>query len=76
MAELIRQLGWTRTRTRILHYRDRQQAEVDVIIEAPDGRVARSLGLLRILNEHGPPYCNFDDRECAAWVASIRQRQH
>ncbi|MGH3801373.1 MAG: ATP-binding protein [Pseudonocardiaceae bacterium] len=40
VAELIRQLGWTRTRARILHYRDRQLAEVDVIIEAPDGRVA------------------------------------
>lgn len=40
MAELIRQLGWSRTRARILHYRDRELAEVDVIVEAPDGRVA------------------------------------
>lgn len=40
VAELIRQLGWSRTRTRMLHYRDRQLAEVDVIVEAPDGRVA------------------------------------
>ena len=28
VTELIRQLGWSRTRTRILHYRDRQLAEV------------------------------------------------
>lgn len=40
VAELIRQLGWSRTRARILHYRDRQLAEVDIIVEAPDGRVA------------------------------------
>ena len=40
IAELIRQLGWSRTRTRMLHYRDRQLAEIDVIVEASDGRVA------------------------------------
>ncbi len=40
VTELIRQLGWSHTRARLLHYRDRQPAEVDVIVEAPDGRVA------------------------------------
>lgn len=40
VTELIRQLGWSRTRAQLLHYRDRQLAEVDVIVEAPDGRVA------------------------------------
>ncbi|MGH3770789.1 MAG: ATP-binding protein [Pseudonocardiaceae bacterium] len=40
VTELIRQLGWSHTRARLLHYRDRQLAEVDVIVEAPDGRVA------------------------------------
>ncbi|MGQ0779056.1 MAG: ATP-binding protein [Pseudonocardiales bacterium] len=40
VAELIRQLGYSGTRSRLLHYRDRERAEVDVIVEAPDGRVA------------------------------------
>lgn len=39
-AELTRQLGWSASRSRLLHYRDRQLAEVDLIIEASDGGIA------------------------------------
>lgn len=40
LTELIRQLGWSRHRARLLHYRDRQLAEIDVVVETADGRVA------------------------------------
>lgn len=40
LTELIRQLSWSGHRARLLHYRDRQLAEVDAIIETADGRVA------------------------------------
>lgn len=40
LGELIRQLGWARSRARLLHYRDRQLAEIDAILETADGRVA------------------------------------
>jgi len=39
-AELIRQREWSGHRPRLLHYRDRALAEIDVVVEAPDGRVA------------------------------------
>lgn len=39
-AELLRQLGWSSSRARLLHYRDRKLAEIDVIVESPDGRIA------------------------------------
>lgn len=39
-AQLTAQLGWSRSRSRLLHYRDRQLAEVDLIVEAADGRIA------------------------------------
>jgi predicted AAA+ superfamily ATPase len=39
-GELRRQLGWSRERVRISHYRDRTGAEVDFILETDDGRVA------------------------------------
>lgn len=38
-CELGRQAGWSRTRPRLLHYRDRSGAEVDVVLEDPSGRV-------------------------------------
>lgn len=40
VGELRRQQGWAEEALQISHFRDRAGAEVDVIIEAPDGRVA------------------------------------
>lgn len=40
LTELIRQLSWSAHRARLLHYRDRQLAEIDAVVETPDGRVA------------------------------------
>ncbi len=39
VAELIRQSGWSERRVRLSHYRDRDRAEIDVIIES-GGEVA------------------------------------
>ncbi|MFE5308649.1 ATP-binding protein [Isoptericola sp. NPDC056605] len=39
-GELRRQLGWAERTARISHYRDRDGDEVDLILEADDGRVA------------------------------------
>lgn len=39
-AELRRQLTWAATDTAMFHWQDRAGAEVDVILEAADGRVA------------------------------------
>ncbi len=40
LTELIRQLSWSAHRARLLHYRGRQLAEIDAVIETADGRVA------------------------------------
>jgi predicted AAA+ superfamily ATPase len=37
--ELARQLTWSSQRARLYHYRTKDKAEVDVVIETPDGRV-------------------------------------
>jgi uncharacterized protein DUF4143 len=37
---LRKQLGWARTATSLFHFRDRDGREVDVVLEARDGRVA------------------------------------
>ena len=39
-GEIRRQLGWADEQVRLYHYRDRVGAEVDLILETPDGRVA------------------------------------
>lgn len=39
-GELRRQLGWCQANARISHYRDHDGAEVDLILEADDGRIA------------------------------------
>lgn len=39
-GEVRRQLGWTDETVRMSHYRDRNGDEVDLILEADDGRVA------------------------------------
>lgn len=39
VAELAKQLGWSTTPARIHHYRDSDGVEVDVVLEADDGRV-------------------------------------
>lgn len=39
VGEMRRQLGWSAQRARLYHYRDQRGAEVDVVCEAPDGRV-------------------------------------
>lgn len=38
-GELRRQLSWSSERASISHYRDQRGAEVDLILESPDGRV-------------------------------------
>jgi predicted AAA+ superfamily ATPase len=38
-AELKRQLSWSEVDARLFHYRDRDGAEVDLVIETKDGRV-------------------------------------
>lgn len=39
-AELRRQLTWSEQDARLFHYRDRYGAEVDIVLETDDGRVA------------------------------------
>jgi uncharacterized protein len=39
-GELRRQLTWSDQDARLFHYRDRQGAEVDLLLETDDGRVA------------------------------------
>ncbi|MEU4343317.1 ATP-binding protein [Nocardia sp. NPDC023852] len=39
LGELARQLAWSQTMTRLLHYRDRDGYEVDVILEDNAGRI-------------------------------------
>ncbi|MFT3888047.1 MAG: ATP-binding protein [Arachnia sp.] len=39
VGELSRQLGWSRVHASMYHYREHRGAEVDVVLEAPDGRV-------------------------------------
>jgi predicted AAA+ superfamily ATPase len=38
--ELRRQLSWSHERAELMHYRDRDGREVDLILESPDGRIA------------------------------------
>lgn len=38
-TELLRQLSWSATRATLWHFRDRSGAEVDLILEHPDGRI-------------------------------------
>lgn len=40
ISELRRQLGWSELTPRLFHYRDRDGAEVDLILETPDGLIA------------------------------------
>lgn len=40
VGELVRQRTWATTPVELYHFRDRDQREVDVIIEATDGRLA------------------------------------
>jgi uncharacterized protein len=37
--ELVRQLTWAQERGRLYHYRTKDRAEVDAVIETPDGRL-------------------------------------
>ena len=39
-GELARQLTWAETGARLFHYRERDGAEVDLVLESRDGRVA------------------------------------
>jgi uncharacterized protein len=39
MSELTKQLGWSRTPVELLHFRTHGGHEVDVVLEAPDGRL-------------------------------------
>lgn len=40
ISEIRRQLGWSQQPPRLFHYRDRDGAEVDLILETADGRIA------------------------------------
>ena len=40
VSEVARQLGWAETRVTPHHFRDRDGAEVDLVLEAADGRIA------------------------------------
>jgi len=40
VGELVKQQGWAETEARLAHFRDRDGAEVDVVVEFPDGRIA------------------------------------
>lgn len=40
VSELARQLTWSEVQARLFHYRDRDQYEVDAVLETYDGRVA------------------------------------
>lgn len=37
--EIVKQQGWSTTRARLFHFRNREGSEVDIVLEAPDGRV-------------------------------------
>lgn len=39
LLELVRQISWSDPRTRLLHYRSKDGAEVDAVIEGPDRRL-------------------------------------
>ena len=39
-SELAKQIGWSRTRVEILHFRTHAGKEVDLVLEADDGRLA------------------------------------
>lgn len=39
VSEVLRQLGWATQRANASHYRDSRGHEVDLVLEAPDGRV-------------------------------------
>jgi predicted AAA+ superfamily ATPase len=38
--ELVRQRGWAESRASLFHYRDKQQREVDIVLELGSGEVA------------------------------------
>lgn len=40
VGELARQRTWSETPVELFHFRDRQQREIDVVLESADGRVA------------------------------------
>jgi len=40
LGELRRQLGWSETTAALFHYREHSAAEIDAILETPDGRIA------------------------------------
>lgn len=39
ICEILKGSGWSQTPVRAFHWRDRRQHEVDLVLEAPDGRV-------------------------------------
>jgi len=39
-SELTKQLGWSRTRAEVFHFRTHGGREVDIVLEADDGRLA------------------------------------
>lgn len=63
-TELLRQSGWAETRIELGHFRDRGGAEVDLILEATDGR------FVAIEVKAGSSF----RREAAKWLALLRDR--
>ncbi len=50
MMELRKQIGWSQSQPTLWHFRDRGGAEVDIVMEYPDGRI---VGVLN-QREFGP----------------------
>lgn len=63
-GELRRQLAWANESVRISHFRDRAAGEIDVIMEAPDGRV------VGIEVKSTSPTSHND----AKWLAALRDK--
>jgi Domain of unknown function (DUF4143) len=59
--ELVRQLTWAQERGRLYHYRTKDRAEVDAVIETPDGR------LLGIEVKAGATVRTEDLPACVTW---------
>jgi predicted AAA+ superfamily ATPase len=78
--ELSKQLGWSSTRAELRHFRDRDRREIDVILQARDGRVvAIEVKAARDVNQHDTRWLawlreQLGDRFCHGVVLHIGER--
>src|SRR5207244_2260043 len=63
LSELRRQLGWSETAPALFHYREHSGAEIDAILETPDGRVAALIKAAATV-----------DRRDVRWLAQVRDQ--